>query len=120
MSNLKVWLRQRREVYYEGEDLERVCTKFLEMALRSEIRESVAALIVNEPFGLKGNYRQWLLWGEFGLGVARLIGQVAKEYAGATLYATTHDPRICRLLKRFGYEEYRNSGEEYYLVRRSS
>jgi hypothetical protein len=120
VSNLKTWLRSRRSKFYEGAELEKHVSDFLAMVERGAVvHEFTDAIIVNEPFGLEGNYRQWLLFDRFTRGTARAIKQVSDNFTGGALYASSHDKRIRDLLLKFGYTQYNQDEHDYYLVKRS-
>lgn len=119
MSNLKEWLHKRRGRFYEGETLKQHCEAFLAMVEGAEVHEYPDAIIVLEKFGLKGNFRGWLLFDKFTKGTASAMKKVSDEFTGKALYASTHDPRIRDLLIKFGFEQYNQDNTDFYLVKRS-
>lgn len=118
MSNLLPWLTKRRELFYQGEDLQNSINDFLKMVNDgAKVIESEEAIIVLEDYGLNGNYRQWLLFDKFSRGVVRAIDKVAKDYKMFDLYASTHDYRIKNLLFRMGYTQYNQDEHDFWLIK---
>lgn len=119
MSNLKEFLRKRRAKFYEGDTLEKHVKDFLDMVDGgAEVHEFKDAIIVLEQYGVKGNYRAWLLFDKFTKGTASAMQKVANEFKGVGLYASTHDERIKDLLIKFGFSQYHKTDFDYFLVKR--
>ena len=119
MSNLKEWLQKRRGKFYEGETLRQSVDAFMEMVEDgATVYEFSDAIIVLENYGLLGNVRGWLLFDKFTKGTAMAIKKVSDEFNGGSIYASTHDERIKNLLIKFGYEQYSEDENDFYLVKR--
>ncbi len=123
MSNLRDWLVKRRSRFYEGETLRQSVDTFLSMVdtVGVEVHEFPDAILVLEPHGFPGNVRAWLLFDKFTRGTASAMKTLAESLdKETTVYTSTHDPRIKRLLSRIGFTQYHADQHDFYLVKRGT
>ncbi len=109
---------KRRELFYSGDALQANVDSFLKMVDDgAKVHEFDEAIIVLEDYGLKGNVRAWLLFDKFSRGVVRAMAKISEEFNGTALYASTHDPRIKRVLLGMGFSQYAQDDHDFWLVK---
>ena len=118
MSNLLPWLMKRRELFYSGDALKANIDSFMKMVDDgAKVYEFDEAIIVLEDHGLAGNLRAWLLFDKFSRGVVRAMKKMVEETEKVSVYASTHDPRIKRVLLGMGFNQYAQDDHDFWLVK---
>jgi len=118
MSNLLPWLTKRRELFYSGDALEANIASFMKMVDDgAKVYEFEKAIIVLENHGLAGNMRAWLLFDKFSREVVRAMRKMVEETEKVSVYASTHDPRIKRVLVGMGFSQYAQDDHDFWLVK---
>ncbi len=121
MSNLKTLLRKRRSKFYEGDTLQKHCDDFMQMVSDgAEVHDFGDTIIVLENYGLHGNVRAWLLFDTFSRKTVRAMQSVVDDFKKKAIYASTHDPRIKKLLEKMGFNQYSKDDHDFYLVLRKA
>jgi len=120
MSNLEPWLRKRRGLHYEGEQLERAVRYFLGLVEKgAQVLETKDSIIVLVPYGFPGNVKAYLLFERFTRGLVRDIQAALVGTKHLNVYTSSHDVRIRNLLVRLGFTQYEQSSTpvDYFLVK---
>lgn len=76
---------------------------FKRMAESCLIYKTDTAAVLIEPYGLAGNFRGWLVFRKFDKAVVTLMRKALEDFSGDTLYASTADARVKRILEKLGF-----------------